>query len=219
MTGGERIRDEVSRLIRWFTHYGIAVQANVATLTQDGRREVVSFAGSTGIRVSSSVASYSALLRQRQYSLLMYDGGLLWFEYAWEAGAVAWHRLLFFACPIVFSEEELAREGLIDLLDGLSESQLRGRTRLLGPVRFDYSPGDARVGHSASHVHLHDDSRIPCSGPVPPGLFARFVLEHFYRDRSRHCQKLMNWRLGSLGRTAAQGDLEHMHISSTECWR
>lgn len=217
MTAGERVRREIDRILGLYFEYGIALASNGASLTSENGIDQISFGNDKSLLIHPTVASYLNLLKEKQFSVLLSDGGIVQYTYSTDSTRITFHRLVFFPCPILFEKEEVEQLSIADLIENMSDAELVARTQLSAPMRFDFSPQHAAEDHSASHLHLRADSRIPVSGPVSPSQFTRFVMRYFYpanfRSKFRKLQGL------ALAETTSDGDCRDLHITSSFGWR
>lgn len=125
---------------------------------------------------------YIELDKNNQYHIKLPDGGLLIFQYSFNADAealLAKHRLAFFPCPKLPTIEEAPELYKNDEIYG--DIVLRKIVRF--PVRFDYDPINYKPRH---HPHSHltfghfENCRIPVDRPVSPHSFLLFILRNFY---------------------------------------
>jgi hypothetical protein len=131
------------------------------------------------------VADYLFVLKNQEYSFLMRDGGIVQVAYIFDRLQVIRHRLAYYPCPFdITSRDLLAYDGgLVDFIQDVFLSDLESNLLLRSPIRFDYSPGDAKDFHPASHLTLNDPScRIPVRAPLYFDTFMKFILENFYND-------------------------------------
>ena len=142
----------------------------------------------------SKIGDYLSLLERREYSYLMYDGGVIQIAFIYNRGEVIRHRLYYHPCPFRFEPDDLVEfnGGLLDFIIDGPMSDLDESLLLRAPVRFDYAPNDAAEFHPASHITINDpDCRIPVRSPLHFDTFMKFVLENFYLEA---------WKSGSLAR-------------------
>jgi len=131
------------------------------------------------------VSDYLLVLKNREYSFLMNDGGIIQVAYTFDRLLVVRHRLAFYPCPFDISRRELNAfdGGLVDFIQNVFMHDLEKSVLLRSPIRFDYSPADASELHPASHITLNDPScRIPARAPLTFSTFMKFVLENFYKE-------------------------------------
>jgi hypothetical protein len=139
------------------------------------------------------VADYLFVLKNQEYSFLMRDGGIVQIAYMFDRLKVIRHRLAYYPCPFDISSHDLLAfdGGLVDFIQNVFMSDLETNMLLRSPIRFDYSPSDAKEFHPASHLTLNDPScRIPARAPLYFATFMKFVLENFYNDA--WCDRAIN---------------------------
>lgn len=148
-----------------------------------------------GLRASQSVALknlpyedvYRELDQNDAYHIKLIDGGLLVFQYSFDATQrLIEHRLAYFPCPILPTAEDAPELYEQDELYG----DIISKRIVRFPIRFDYAPHAHRdVIHPASHLSLgqYENCRIPVVGPLGPASFGMFVIRNFYsRTYIRH---------------------------------
>lgn len=123
---------------------------------------------------------YKELESNNLFHIMLPDGGLLVFQYSFDAkGNLQKHRLGFFPSPILPTIEEAPDLYRYDELYGdiLSNQIVRF------PIRFDFDPINYRPRHHA-HSHLtlgqFENCRIPVTHAVSPNGFLLFILRNFY---------------------------------------
>jgi hypothetical protein len=127
------------------------------------------------------IAQYQAILDGRDFSMCMFDGGLLQIRYDVADEQVIQHRLSYFPCPFTFTDDELEGFSLSELPLLFAADELRARVRLTTPVRFDYDAENSDERHAHSHMSFNKVTcRVPAYGPLSIGHFVRFVLRYFY---------------------------------------
>lgn len=177
------VRD-VNAVIEYLTGLGLvdgsrfAIQRRVRGIdevTFEGAREI-----SVAIRDVPYAEIYRSLLGQGAYNLRMLDGGLLQMGYYFRDRQLLKHRLAFFTSPELSAFQDEARAYLRD--DWYLGSAARNTVPV--PVRFDFNTDEVggRWHHPNTHLSLgqFENCRIPVSAPVPPLVFADFVLRSFY---------------------------------------
>lgn len=127
------------------------------------------------------LSHYQAILEQRDFSICMFDGGLLQIHYDVADEQIIQHRLAYFPCPFTFTEDERNGFALSELPSLFAADELRSRFKLTTPIRFDYDAERSDERHAHSHVSFNKEScRVPAYGPLSLGHFFRFVLRYFY---------------------------------------
>jgi hypothetical protein len=132
----------------------------------------------------STVELYRDWTSAGHYSAVLPDASLLQLTYDGSGNEIAGHRLVYVPCP-VSPDEDLLQEGeaILDVVNLEFDEKEASRLLLRSPVRFDYDPGAAAPGHSASHLAINSaECRIPCVAPVHPYKFLDFVFRHFYPE-------------------------------------
>jgi len=135
---------------------------------------------------------YMAALRNRDFSILMNDGGVIQLSLAYEGRTLVGHRHVYIPCPIHFENADLRigdeeifplEDFLEDFIINIDADGLQNRLRVRSPFRFEYDPGSVTEGHPSSHVHFgKSSSRVPVSSPITAYQFLRFVFRNFYPD-------------------------------------
>jgi hypothetical protein len=144
---------------------------------------------------------YEELESHHSYHIKLPDGGLIVFQYEFEAyGLLAKHRLAYFPSPVLPTIDEApdlyARDELY--ADILSKRLVRF------PIRFDFDPDSHKdVLHPKCHMTLgqFEGCRIPVVRPVMPNAFLLFLLRNFYcrsyiRFKNRFDKKLGGESIG-----------------------
>jgi hypothetical protein len=123
---------------------------------------------------------YRELDTNESYHIKLIDGGLLLFQYSFDADkTLSQHRLAYFPSPTLPTIEEAPELYEQDELYG----DITARRLVRFPVRFDYAPAaQVDVLHPASHLTLgqYEDCRIPVAGPMGPSSFGMFIVRNFY---------------------------------------
>jgi len=118
------------------------------------------------------------LLREYQYTVLLYDKSLIQAEYTIEKDKITKERLVF-----------MKRHNRIWTLEEIVECERAEQDWFAEeqgiPIifRIDYAPEDHIEGdHAATHLTLsnHKSCRVPIKGIVTFSEFIRFILLHFY---------------------------------------
>ena len=166
---------------------GLAIGFNqLIDFELSGGRQRISWKKQGGLMSRDpSPSAYKAMLRHREYFLLLSDYSALQLYYETLNDEILEHRLCYFPCPFKIDddEQELLDYGLevLDLIDDWSPNELVERMQLQSPIRFDFDASNSGPSHASSHVHLSRDCcRVPVSHPIDPGRFMAFVLFNFY---------------------------------------
>jgi hypothetical protein len=167
------------------------------------------------IGTEPTVAQYCDHVRERNYSVMLRDGGLLQLSYSFQRQALVKHRLCFFPCPIAFDDHDLAEwGGPIELLELLDEDALRERVCLRPPLRFEYDRAAKSKDHPAAHLTIGvPDCRVPVFSPLSVGHFVRFIFLQFYPAAWRDLGFLRKWPTQWVGATLTTAESERLHIS------
>lgn len=181
----EQIVRDVNVVIEYLTGLGLIDAVGFAIRREVRGIEEVTFEGAEEISIAMKNVPYAEiydeLLRQRAYNIRMLDGGLLQMGYYFK-GRNQWkHRLAFFPSPELSSFQDEVGAYLSD--DGYLDNIARNTVPV--PVRFDFNADtvESEPAHPNSHLSLgqFENCRIPVSAPVPPLVFADFVLRNFYK--------------------------------------
>jgi hypothetical protein len=97
------------------------------------------------------VADYLFVLKNQEYSFLMRDAGIVQVAYIFDRLQVIRHRLAYYPCPFDITSHDLFAYdgGLVEFIQDVFLNDLESNLLLRSPVRFDYSPGDAKDFHPA----------------------------------------------------------------------
>ena len=180
---GQVLRD-VNAVIEYLTGLGLVDRSRFAFRRMARGIEEVTFEGvreiSVAIRDVPYTEIYRVLLEQGAYNIRMLDGGLLQMGYHFKHRQLVKHRLAFFPSPVLSTFQDEAGAYLRD--DSYLGSAARNTVPI--PVRFDFNSdrAESEWPHPYSHLSLgqFENCRIPVSAPVPPLVFADFVLRSFY---------------------------------------
>lgn len=144
------------------------------------------------LMAGNRISDYLSIVKTRDYSYLMNDGGVIQIAFVFDAGRIARHRLVHHPCPFPVDPREIARsgEGPVPLADFIIETFMDDPGEHLlqrSPVRFDYDPDRAADLHPASHLTINDsECRIPVRSPLRFDTFMKFVLDNFYSETRLH---------------------------------
>lgn len=125
-------------------------------------------------------ASYimNTLLRERQYTILLYDKSIIQAEFTIDEGEVIKERLIFMKKHNrIWDKEEIS---MADAEDG---DWFADEESVPTFLRIDYDPSNhVECEHPAAHLTLanNESCRIPIQDVVTFSGFIRFVLLHFY---------------------------------------
>ncbi len=158
-------------------------EKGISQNTQQGRVIEISYNGKNTIgsivfdkHVTSSQI-IDTLLEGKQYTILLYDKGLIQAEYIVNGNDVIKERLVFMKKHNKVWDIEEIKDYEKDDIDWFVEDGV--------PImlRIDYAPDDHKeCDHAATHLTIsnHESCRIPMKGIVTFSEFIRFVLFHFY---------------------------------------
>lgn len=213
----EGIAHEINQLVNQLGTAELLLASNATVVTRAGNRVLVTWGGGAldakAWAPRATIEEYISHVQCSRYQAMLYDGGLLQVSYTFERGRVAGHRLCFFPCPIRFTEKDLYELSLLDLIDSLSVDELRERTVLEGPLRFDFAPEEARDHHPACHIHLNrEDCRIPVASALSVGQFVRMVFGHFYEAPIDIAPILSDWACPEMGSCLSTADRDRLHF-------
>ena len=165
-----------------------------------------------------TMQEYLEVLRSQRYSVVMFDGGILQFEYVLKPGEITWHRLCFYPCPVDYVRDERDERQFAEIVEELDRNALWTDVRLRGPMRFDYHPKSVMDTHPASHLHMvNENCRIPVRSAVPPHVFVEFVFSNFYPSvwtSQRDRLSFPDWNLPLEVRTE-DAAMAHVHWHGT----
>jgi hypothetical protein len=152
------------------------------------------------------------LLGSNAFSIVLFDASLLQITIEFSHSNMVAHRLCYYPCPVVIDNELLVEEPILDVFDVFVEH--RDLLRLRTPVRFDYDPINAQVGHPVSHAHLQVEScRCPVVAPIGIGVFIKFIFANFYAEVWKSNSFIREWPADLSSRTIRQDESELLHFS------
>lgn len=129
----------------------------------------------------TTIAEYRRIVGSGCYSAMLYDGSILQASYTFRHSKLIKHRLAFYPCPFAFERNDLMEVGASELIELITADKGLDSVYLRSPMRFDYSPRDARAGHPASHLTLNwAHCRVGVSAPLSFGHFVRLIFRNFY---------------------------------------
>ena len=118
------------------------------------------------------------LLRELQYTILLYDKSIIQAEYEITDNIITKERLVFMKRHNkIWDPKEIQEFEVVD------EDWFAEENGIPIILRIDYAPKDHVDGkHAATHLTLsnHESCRIPIKGIVTFSEFVRFILNHFY---------------------------------------
>jgi hypothetical protein len=182
------VRGQLEEVISRAIEAGLSVKQFHPSIVQQGPTRLLGYLSGTSIalkNVGYSIA-YSKIEGNDQYHVKLPDGGLLLFQYSFDAESdmLLKHRLCFFPSPRLPTMEEAPEL----YQDDLTYADLVLERLVRFPIRFDFDPENAKdVVHPHCHLTLgqFDNCRIPVSHPVSPYTFIMFVLRNFYANALR----------------------------------
>ncbi len=177
------VRGQLAEVINRAIESGLSVRQFFPSFMEQGGLQLLGHLPNTSIALRNIKYSavYAELEGNDQYHIKLPDGGLLLFQYAFDAKSesLVKHRLCFFPSPKLPTMEEAPEL----YQDELSYADIILERIVRFPIRFDFDPVNAKdVAHPHCHLTLgqFDNCRIPVSHPVSPNAFMLFVLRNFY---------------------------------------
>ena len=164
------------------------------------------------------LSEYLAALRNRDFSILMYDGAILQVSLDYASRRLVGHRYVFLPCPIFFQSGDLHHGDLgpvplEDYLSDIAVDELQDRIRIRAPLRFEFDPVAETEEHPASHVHVgKSESRVAVSGPVSSERFLRFVFKNFYACEFKEYDTIRNLNSPVIEDTISEEQEKELHI-------
>lgn len=215
-----QVRSEVERFITALLENHVAIDVGQSLKLHAGGSILITWSNDTELSelfdVKSTLEEYTITLNKRWFSAVLFDGAILQLSYTFTGNDLKKHRLYYFPCPIHFTEEEVQRLTISDLLEFLDVDQFRRRLRIEGPIRFDYDKDAGELEHPAVHLTLsRSTSRIPVAYPMSVGHFVRFVLSQFYPDIWRSVEAFRTWTCAEWDRCLPQMEPHRLFID----WR
>jgi hypothetical protein len=188
------IRDITLALVE----HGLADDQNMPfwSDTDDGSAQVRYRSGlpfSAWLKDQPYAEMYALVLESRDYNFRLLDGAMVQMHYEFRGGAISRHRLAFLPSPTLL---EFQNNPDLYLEEHLYAEVVEKRVVTV-PLRFDYD-GRPEVFQALHHPRCHltlgqySRCRIPVSAPVPPHLFADFILRNFYNTAFRSASDLIN---------------------------
>ena len=184
MSNALTTRNEINQITRKLIELGLADDQNFAVMKDIGpNRFDVTFENDTGMAyVLKNIPYpeiYAEIKKNRDYSCLLPDGGLVQMQYRFEHDEVIQHRLAFLPSPDL---SEFQNDPEIYEMD-LVYAEIVGRKVVTTPIRFDFNAATfVEVEHPKSHVTIgqYQNCRIPMRSAISPFKFVEFVLGSFY---------------------------------------
>lgn len=180
-TTSRRVYDEIQNTIDYLVDADLVYFSNAISLSPDrvswhAHRDAPFLTG----RDHPTIDQYLTWLNDGAYTAILFDGSLLQLTYELRGGRVSGHRLAYVPCPYDV-DLTLLEEG-----EPLADVVALYRTTdavLRSPMRFDYDPRAADIGHPAVHMTMNSSGcRIACVAPLHVLRFVDFVFRQFYPD-------------------------------------
>ena len=162
-------------------------------------------------------STYYSMLENRDYSILLNDGGVIQVSLDYSGSDLVGHRYAYVPCPVYFDEADLnlLDEGMpfSEFIDELWHKELANRFRIRPSFRFEYDPDLTQDDHPFSHVHLgKSSSRIPVSRPIRVEQFFRFIFKNFYPSEFMQYSELNELSSQVLPETITAEERSELHI-------
>ncbi|MCC7424274.1 MAG: DUF2290 domain-containing protein [Planctomycetaceae bacterium] len=214
------VRQEVDGCLELLIEAGVALRVNPVVIDRNGRKARVTWRplGGSGLLEAThpfaSVAEYCAHVRNEAYSAFLYDGSLLQITYEFYSDRLTGHRLCLYPCPYDVDREELETQPFLDVID-LYRAAQDEYLRLRSPIRFDYDPRNASLGHPAVHAHiLWGHCRCAVSAPLSFGHFLQFVFCNFFPEIWSAHTFLREWKRTFREQTITDDETSFIHLST-----
>ncbi len=176
------VLSDVHNLLDLLNRHKLAVHVNSVVCEHDGNNQRVTFKSHFGYdfeiqRDFTTIAEYRRIVGSGCYCAMLNDGSILQASYSFRYSRLIKHRLAFYPCPFEIEREDLLELGASELIELISVGNGLDAVFLRSPLRFDYSPDDADVGHPASHLTLNwAHCRVAVTSPLS---FGHFVQNNF----------------------------------------
>lgn len=155
---------------------------------------------------TTPIRHYIQILQNNDFNLMFADGSLIQVAYKVANDAIQWHRLCYFPCPIIFSNEDIQEYTILDLFEVLSDQELHARTQMVTYFRFDFDRDFTDNRHAYSHFTFgNSECRVPVFGPISLANFFDFIADHFL------CRKYAISRRNSIGQRVYDRTLPAKH--------
>ena len=147
----------------------------------------ISFEGKSDINnimydIHMSTASImDKLLREQQYTVLLYDKSIVQAEFIIQNGEIAKERLLFLK-----KHNKIWKLEEINVADAEDRDWFDNEEGIPICIRIDYDPENhVECDHAATHLTLSNNEkcRIPIQNVITFSEFIRFILLHFYGEK------------------------------------
>lgn len=183
----KRIKEDYSVFIDSLTESGLLLDMNPLTAYESKSGMLLSWSASAGLSYLftsyANINQYAELLNRRDFSVCLFDGGLIQIEYRIDKDGICGHRLCYVPCPFDFKPEEWEGISLAEVPYLMSEKELLANARLASPFRFDFDRKFTDEKHAHAHISVNKQTcRIPAYGPISLGHFLRFVMRYFYEE-------------------------------------
>jgi hypothetical protein len=177
---------DIRNLLELLMDNELAIQTNPTICEHTGNVQLVTFKSHTGNVFEiqqdfSTIGEYRRIVGSGCYSVMLNDGSLLQASYTFRHLKLVKHRLAFYPCPFDLDRIDLLALGASELIELVTAEKDFGEVFLRSPIRFDYSPRDARSGHPASHMTLNwAHCRLGVTAPLSFGHFVRVIFRNFF---------------------------------------
>jgi len=193
-----QLRSEIELLITALYKCSLAIDSTKPVSVESPGGTIVTWSNQVELSslfdIQSAFDLYAETLKNRWYSVMLFDGSLLQFSYTFSGAGLKKHRLSYQPCPIYIQPDDLEQftvEVLVELIEG---REFKDRVRLEGPLRFDYDMDAGAVDHPASHLTISRVScRVPVMAPLSVGHFCKFLFSHFYPEQWESNEILRSW--------------------------
>lgn len=197
---------------------GLAVLWNpVTTVTMPQNTRLITWDAPEFVlkeQVYGTIEEYRSLLQAKQYSFVLYDGGIVQMSYTFRREVLKKHRLAYYPCPFDINLDDEPDLGLLDLVELHFATSPLPQIRLRPPLRFDFDEDHAAVGHSASHLHVaRGRCRIPVHAPLTTAEFIRFIFKHFYYEDFDRVRFVDDFSTHHLGRCIQSHECSDLHLT------
>lgn len=174
------LNDFIGRLVE----IGLVAQSQPIKTNDLARNKVAIEVGDTD-KTSGYVADYENSLRhyvdvfnEGRYSLLLFDGGMIFIKYVFSnsRSEIDWHRFVY--VPSIATLDIAKGDGPDDLPSPDDYIFVPRQAAF----RFEFDP-QADEDHPPSHLHLNSPKcRMPVSSRLGVAEFVSFLVENFYPD-------------------------------------
>lgn len=181
----EQVRKEHFNVLHALFSEGFAVEINQPIIQRSGDSIFVTWStSSTGqnpLYTEATLNEYERLVRERQYSALLFDNSIIQMSVEFQERQLKKVRLVYFPCPIESFHIDMSELSILDYLEMTNEKDFRKDITLNGPLRFDYDETAKSDNHPAAHFTIiRNTCRIPTYAPISCGHFLHFIIEQFY---------------------------------------